>query len=265
MTFKGKRVWVTGASSGIGEALVPALARRGARVALSARRADRLEQVAAGVRADAAGLLVVPLDVTDRRAVLEGARQIEGTWGGIDVAIFNAGAHRRGPPGQFDSGSFVETMALNYFSVIYGIEAVLPGMLARRAGHLVSVASLAGYRGTPTAAAYGASKAALIVAMDSLRFDLEPRGIRVTVVNPGYVKTALTDSNQFRMPFLMPAERAAAVMLRDIEREKNESHFPFLLSWPMKLLRILPYPVYERVIARATRGQQRARGSLGGN
>ena len=138
-------------------------------------------------------------------------------------------------------------------------------MLARGRGQIVGVASVAGYRALPTAAAYGASKAALMLALDSLRFDLEPRGITVTVVNPGFIKTPLTDRNRFPMPFLMPVDKAVRVMARDIERDKKESHFPFLFTWLLKLLRVLPYPLYERLIRFGTRGQQRARGSIAGD
>jgi short-subunit dehydrogenase len=264
MTFAGARVWLTGASSGIGEALVPLLLRRGARVAVTARRADRLEALAAGWRQTGGEVLVVPADVTVRTQVLDATATVDAAWGGVDVAILNAGTNMPAAGGGFDSGQFVGVMTLNYFGAIYGIEAVLPGMLARGRGHIVGVASLAGYRALPTSAAYSASKSALAIALDSLRFDLEPRGIKVTVVNPGFVRTPLTDRNAFHMPFLMPVERAAAAMVRDIEREKKESHFPFLFSWIVKGLRILPYPIYERLIRRGTRGQQRTRRSVVG-
>lgn len=262
MQLKDARVWLTGASSGIGEALVPVLAGRGARVAVSARRGDRLEQLAAGWRRDGAEILVVPLDVTDRPAVLAAARRIEEAWGGIDLAILNAGTHTPSSGHGFDTSQFVDVTTLNYFGALYGIEAVLPGMLRRGHGHIAGVASVAGYRALPTAAAYGASKAALILALESLRFDLEPRGIRVTVVNPGFVKTPLTDRNRFSMPFIIPADRAAELIVRGLERDKKEIHFPAVFSWLLKFLRVLPYPVYERIIVRATMGQRKARGSV---
>jgi short-subunit dehydrogenase len=264
MTLAGARVWLTGASSGIGEALVPVLLKRGARVAVTARRADRLEALAAGWRQTGGEVLVVPADVTVRTQVLEAGARIEAAWGGVDVVILNAGSNIPASGSGFDSAQFVGVMTLNYFGAIYGLEAVLPGMLARRRGHVVGVASLAGYRALPTSAAYSASKSALAIALDSLRFELEPRGIAVTVVNPGFVRTPLTDKNAFRMPFLMPVERAVDVMVRDIEREKKESHFPFVFSWIVKFLRVLPYPIYERLIRRGTRGQQRSRTSAVG-
>jgi len=262
MNIKGARVWLTGASSGIGEALVPVLAARGARVAVSARRADLLETLAHRWRSAGAEVLVVPADVTDRDAVIAAARAVEQAWGGIDLAIFNAGGHPPPSGAGFDSAQFIGIMALNYFGVVYGIEAVLPAMLARGTGTIAAVASLAGYRAVPTAAAYGASKAAVIHALDSMRFDLEPHGIHVVTINPGFVKTPLTDRNRFKMPFLMGVDDAARLIVAGLERGRREIHFPGRLSWPLKVLRVLPYPMYSWLIQRATGGQRARRGSL---
>lgn len=262
MRLNGARVWLTGASSGIGAALVPRLAARGARIAVSARRAARLEALAREWTAGGADVLVVPLDVTDRHATIAAVRAIETTWGGIDLAILNAGGHPPPAGTGFTSDQFVRIMTLNYFGVLYGIEAALPGMLARGTGTIAGVASLAGYRAVPTAAAYGASKAALIHALDAVRFDLEPRGIHIVTINPGFVKTPLTDKNRFRMPFLMDADDAARRIVRGLERNEREIHFPAAFSWTLKLLRVLPYPLYARIIQRATKGQQAARGSI---
>src|SRR5207244_1965937 len=124
-------------------------------------------------------VLVLPADVTDRASVDAAARTIEHVWGGVDLAVFNAG-------GVVDD-DYIATMRLNYFSVVYGIEAVLPGMLAQKSGHLAAVASLAGYRALPVAVEYGASKAAVIYLMNGLRFGLEPQGVAVSVINPGFV------------------------------------------------------------------------------
>jgi short-subunit dehydrogenase len=264
MNLHGARVWVTGASSGIGAAVVPVLAARGARVAVSARRADLLESLAAGWRRGGAEILVAPVDVTDRSGVIAAVRSIEATWGGIELALLNAGGHRPPEGAGFDASQFVDVMTVNYFGVLYGIESVLPGMLERGRGHIAGVASLSGYRAIPTTAAYGASKAALIHALESIRFDLEPLGITVTVINPGFIRTPLTDRNRFRMPFLMDVERAAAIIVAGLERDRKEIHFPRMLSSMLKLARILPFPVYERIIRRATAAQRRARGSVAG-
>lgn len=254
MEFRDTRVWLTGASSGIGEALVAPLVERGARVAITARRGDRLEAIAARHRSRASVPVVpFPADVTDRVAVIEAACAIEFAWGGIDVAIFGAGGHEPFGEDRFDARPYVDTMTLNYFSVVYGVEAVLPGMLARRAGRIAAIASLAGYRGLPTAAAYGASKAAVIHLMDALRFQLEPRGVAVTTINPGFVKTPLTDRNRFPMPFLLGADDAARRIVHGLERERKEIHFPAPFSWMVKLMRVMPFPMYEYVMERWVR------------
>jgi len=177
MHLTNARVWLTGASSGIGEALVAPLVRRGARVAITARRRDRLDAIAARLAAEGRStVLPVPVDVTDRGAVIDAAQRIERAWGGIDLAIFNAGGsvdHDREAAAvgreAFRSATYTGTTALNYFSVVYGIEAVLPDMLARGSGHIAAVASLAGYRASASVA-YVASKAAVIHLMEGVRF-----------------------------------------------------------------------------------------------
>lgn len=249
--LSGARVWLTGASSGIGEALVPELVRRGARLAISARRGELLDAIAA--RYPPGQVVAVPHDVTDRSAVAEAAAGIELLWGGIDLAIFNAGTHQPVSGTSVDAADFEHLIRVNYLSAIYGIEAVVPGMLRRGRGHIAGVASVAGYRALPTAAAYGASKAALILALDALRFDLAPRGIDVTVVNPGFVRTPLTDRNTFHMPMRIDADHAARLIVRGLERRATEIHFPAAFSWLMKTLRVLPYPLYAALVGRATK------------
>jgi NADP-dependent 3-hydroxy acid dehydrogenase YdfG len=246
MSLKGKVVWLTGASSGIGEALVPALLAAGARLTISARRADALAAVAA--RHAGATLHVLPLDVTDREAVHRAAAEIRTHWGAIDVALFNAGTHIPVHAQTWKADDFRALIDVNYMSLVYGIEAVLPDMLARQQGHIAGVASVAGYRALPTAAAYGASKAAAILMLDALRFDVERQGIAVSVINPGFVRTPLTDRNRFHMPGIIDAPRAADLIVRGLEHRAREIHFPALFSWTLKLLRVLPYPLYHRLV-----------------
>ena len=252
-SVSGQRVWVTGASSGIGEALVAPLVARGARVAITARRRDLLDAIAARHNgATGSPVIAIPADVTDRDAIHAAARHIEHAWGGIDVAIFNAGGSVGLEGGAFHADDYTQTMTLNYFSVVYGIDAVLPGMLERGKGHIAAVASLGGYRPTPVAVAYGASKAAVIHLMDGLRFDLAPRGVAITVINPGFVRTPLTARHTFHMPFLVEAADAAERIVRGLEHHAREIHFPAPLSWTMKALRVLPYGLYAQIIKRAT-------------
>ncbi|MBM3781324.1 MAG: SDR family NAD(P)-dependent oxidoreductase [Acidobacteria bacterium] len=246
MSLTGKAVWLTGASSGIGEALVPALLDAGVRLTISARRADALADVAA--RHPGASLHVLPLDVTDREAVHRAASDVRAQWGHIDIALFNAGTHIPVQAQTWSADDFRALIDVNYMSLVYGVEAVLPDMLARRQGHIAGVASVAGYRALPTAAAYGASKAAAILMLDALRFDVERQGIAVSVINPGFVRTPLTDRNRFHMPGIIDAPRAAALIVRGLEHRAREIHFPALFSWTMKLLRVLPYPLYHRLV-----------------
>ena len=246
MSMNGQAVWLTGASSGIGEALVPALLAAGARLTISARRADVLEAVAA--RHPGAPLHVLPVDVTDREAVRRAAAEVRARWGAIDLALFNAGTHIPVHAASWNADDFRTLIDVNYMSLVYGIEAVLPDMLARRRGHIAGVASVAGYRALPTAAAYGASKAAAILMLDALRFDVERQGIAVSVINPGFVRTPLTDRNRFHMPGIIDAPDAARLIVRGLERRTREIHFPAAFSWSLKLLRVLPYPLYHRLV-----------------
>jgi NADP-dependent 3-hydroxy acid dehydrogenase YdfG len=251
MQLTGARVWLTGASSGIGEALADALAGQGARLAISARREDALRTIAA--RHPAGEIRVVPADVSDRASVHTAARAVLDAWQAVDLAIFNAGVGRPITVDTLAAADFHYLMNTNFFGVLYGVEAVLPSMLERRAGRIAVVASLAGYRGGPGLAGYGTTKAALIHLFDSLRFPLAPRGVGVTLINPGYVRTPMTAKNTFRMPALMDAPVAAAIIVRGLRGDRREIHFPARFSWPVKLLRVLPYPVYEAVMRAAVK------------
>lgn len=246
--LKGKCVWLTGASSGIGEALAYELAQRGARVALTARRGELLEEMVSKIRQNRGEAWSFPGDVLDLEQMKNVVASIERDVGPIDVAIPNAGTHLFTQPEQFNSAEYLSIMRLNYGGVLHCLEAVIPRMLARGSGHLAPVASLAGYRGLPRAGAYGASKAALIHFMESIRFHLKPKGLTITVVNPGFVKTPLTDKNDFYMPFLISAEKSAKIICSGIERGKRTVAFPRLFSWIVASGKFLPAPVYEKIV-----------------
>lgn len=243
-----KRVWLIGASTGIGEALAQRLGEAGARVALSSRNADTLRAVAARTP----GSLVLPLDLTDLAALQDAHAQLLAAWGGLDMVIFNAGTYQAMRAWELTPGSARSTLALNLLGTLDGVATVLPPMLERGAGHLVLVASVAGYRGLPRALVYGPSKAALINFAESLYIDLAPRGIGVTVVNPGFVATPLTAGNDFRMPALITPREAAAHIVAGLARGRFEIHFPRRFTLVLKLLRCLPAALYFRLIRRAT-------------
>ena len=246
--LQGKCVWLTGASSGIGESLAYELAQRGAKVALTARRADLLDQIVGKIRANGGEAYSFPGDVLNLEEMKALVDTIESKVGPIDVAIPNAGTHLFSKPEQFNSAEYLSIMQLNFGGVLHCLEAVIPRMLQRGRGSLAPVASLAGYRGLPRAAAYGASKSALIHFLESIRFHLKPKGLTISIVNPGFVKTPLTDKNDFFMPFLISSEKAAKIICDGIERGKRAIAFPSPFSWIVGLGRFLPAPVYEKIV-----------------
>ena len=251
--FAGKRVWLTGASQGIGRAVALELASQGATCALTSRDEEKLQALGAEVVQRGGKVLLLSGDVTDLDRMNAIADEIEAKLGGIDILIANAGTHRFTKPEAFDSKEYLTLMDLNYGGMLRCIEAVLPAMLKRGSGHIVGVASLAGFRGVPRAGAYGASKAAAINFLESLRFHLVPKGIDVTVVNPGFVRTPLTDKNDFKMPFLTEPDRAAKIICSGIARRKNDVSFPIPFSWIVKTLRILPLWLYNAIMSRSVK------------
>jgi NAD(P)-dependent dehydrogenase (short-subunit alcohol dehydrogenase family) len=246
-SWAGQRVWVIGASMGIGAALARALIDAGARVALSARSRDRLDAIAEGTDA-----VVAPLDVTDRAAVLAAAATVHAALGGLDLALVVAGTHTPMRADRFDRAQADRLLAVNLAGPLNCVEAVLPTLLAQRRGGIALVASVAGYRGLPQALIYGPSKAALIHLAEGLFLDLRQHGIGVYLVNPGFVDTPLTQRNRFAMPALMAADQAARRTLDGIAAGRFEIHFPRRFTMWLKLARMLPYPAYFRAVRRFT-------------
>jgi NADP-dependent 3-hydroxy acid dehydrogenase YdfG len=244
----GSAVWITGASSGIGAALVRELAGRGARVAATARRVAKLEELAAD-----RDVLIVPADVRDGDAMRDAAQHVEAGLGQIDLAVFNAGVWSPVDVRAWDRELFRSHFDTNLMGLVHGIDAVLPGMRRRRGGVIAGVASVAGYRGFPNNEAYGATKAAEIVLLESLRIDLLPLGIRVLTVNPGFVRSELTARNRFPMPFLLEADDAARRIADGIAKEKAEIVFPPAMLVAMKAVRLLPIRPWTALLSRQAR------------
>lgn len=262
----GTRVWISGASSGLGEALAQELGRRGARLGLFARRKEALELLADRLRAmqPAREVLVTPGDVTDRAAVLASIRSVEERFGGLDVIILNAGIGDSMFPHKFDAVLVERIMAVNYLGAVHAIEAALPGFLARGQGLIVGISSIGAVRGFPTAAPYCASKAALTTFLESLRIDLRPTGVRVITVSPGFIKTPLTDRNRFPMPFLQSPGAAARRIVKGMARGSREIHFPWRLTIPLKLLRCVPGVLFDVLLGRAVKGKGYRKDPAGG-
>lgn len=257
MLLHGRRVWLIGASSGIGAALAPSLAAAGARLVLSARRAEELARVAESCRAAGGDLpLTLPVDVSEPGALSRAAAAIAADGEPVEVLIYSAGAWEPTEVAAFDAAAVERQIFVNYLGLARAVEAVLPAMVERGAGEIVGIASLAGLRGFPRAAGYTASKAASITFLESLRVDLRRRGVGVTTVLPGFVDTQLTARNDFPMPFMIQPPAAADAILRGLQRGHAEIAFPRRLAWPLRLLHVLPGPLYETLISRLPRRER---------
>jgi NAD(P)-dependent dehydrogenase (short-subunit alcohol dehydrogenase family) len=249
--FHNKRVWVTGASSGIGKAVAIELARRGARVAISARNEVALKAVSSEMGPDKS--LIIPMDVTDKAQNAEAVRLIKEAWGGLDIAFFNAGTAEYVDIKSFDSSVFERTMTTNFMSMVYGIEAVLPLLRNSTTAQLGGMSSTVSFAGVPRAEAYGASKAAVRNMMQGLRVHLVRDNINVFTVCPGFVRTPLTDKNDFPMPMRIEVDVAAKIIVDGIQKGKAEINFPKLFSWMYKFLSYLPASIYTRLMLNTVR------------
>ncbi len=246
--FSGKRVWVIGASSGIGEACAKALLLKGSKVALSSRRVERLNDIATKAAPDKT--LVVPLDVTNDEQFRSANKLIQDTWGGIDLLLFVSGVYTPLRADHFDIQVAEKTIDANLLGPMRAVALVVPSMLQAHSGHIAIVGSVAGYSGLPKALAYGPSKAAIINFCENLYYDLLPTGVSVHMISPGFVATEATAQNDFEMPALISAEEAAQEILDGIQKGEFDIHFPKRFSRFLKFLRILPYPIYFWIVRR---------------
>ncbi|KAB8058361.1 SDR family NAD(P)-dependent oxidoreductase [Janthinobacterium sp. FT14W] len=246
--WAGKRVWIIGASSGIGAACAALLLEQGACVALSARHRASLEQLCVGQPLAQA----LPLDITQPLQVRAVCGELRQQWSHIDLILVVAGGYQAMRADSFDLEAAQGLLALNVGGVFNCLEQALPWLLQQGSGGIGIVASVAGYGGLPKALAYGASKAALINLTESLYLDLHGRGIDVYQINPGFVATPLTAGNDFKMPALMTARDAAAAMLDGIERGQFHIHFPKRFTNTLRLARLLPYRAYFWLIRKVT-------------
>jgi short-subunit dehydrogenase len=235
-----KTVWITGASSGIGLGLARALAREGAQVAVTARSEDKLSKLSS----ENASIKAFPGDVSNPSAMAETVGQIEKMIGPIDLAVLNAGLWLPSPSAGYDADSFARSMTVNYLGVTNALAPLTRSMMERRKGQIAVVASVAGYRGLPKSAYYGPTKSALINLCESLQPELSRSGIKLQIINPGFVKTPMTDVNTFPMPFLMEPEDAVDAIVKGLKTSKFEIAFPWQLAGLLKLARMLPYPAY---------------------
>ncbi len=250
--WPGRVVWLVGASTGIGRATAERLHDAGATVIVSARDAAKLAQFTQGRERT----LALPLDVTARAALREAAAQIVARHGRIDLVMYCAGHYKAQRATAFDLDEMLKHQQVNLVGALYLLDAVLPRLLRQAAAgqpaHLSLVASVAGYRGLPHSLAYGPTKAALINLAETLYLDLQPQGIGVSVINPGFVETPLTAGNQFTMPALMTPADAAREIVAGWQAGRFEIHFPKRFTLWLKALRFLGDGAYFAAIRRST-------------
>jgi len=245
--WHGITVWIVGASSGIGAATARALLAQGARVVVSARNATALQTLAQ----DHPLCQALPLDATDSAAVHQAAKILL-TQGPLDVVMYCAGHYEPMRADAMDVAQMTRHCEVNYLGALYLLDATLPALRARGAGHISLVGSVAGYRGLPNSLAYGPTKAALINLAEALYLDLHREGLGVSIINPGFVKTPLTAQNDFKMPALLTPDQAAQAIVQGWAKGRFEIHFPKRFTRWLKVMRLLPYRVYFKLVQKAT-------------
>ena len=240
MTENQKKIWITGASSGIGKALAEKFAAEGWKVAASARRKEILNEIAKHEN-----IFSYPLDVTDQDQINSSFKKIIEDFKEIDLCVFSSGTYDPKLEQEINIKQNKFVMETNFFGVLHCIKAVEKYFKDKRNGHISIVSSIAAYRGLPNSSGYGPSKAALTNLTESLYFDFKKYNVRVSLVSPGFIKTPLTDKNEFPMPFIKSPEFAAKKMFNGLTKGKSfEIHFPKALTILLKFLRIIPYKIY---------------------
>ena len=249
-SLKNKVVLVTGASSGIGEALSLALAREGCRVGLLARREKLLSALEQQIKDQGGEALAMPADVMNQEQIRIAVNKALVYWGGIDIAVANAGLGRLHRVVNLTTEKVHKIMDLNFYGAWHLFEAVLPCMLRQGKGHLVGISSIASFRGLPKSAPYSASKAALTKFMESARGELRSKGIHCTVIHPGFVQTPLSSQNRMKMPFILKADEAADIIIKYIRQRRSEVVIPWQLALMMPIYRNLSNRLFDRLAAR---------------
>jgi len=256
MTAGFRTAWIIGASTGIGRCLAETLAGEGIAVTASARNEDALKDLA--VACPPGTVRPFPLDITKPLDIAQAVAAMESDGHLPDVVVLTAAAYQPAAADDLDPELFADIVSVNYLGTVNVLSALLPKLFARGRGHIAVTASVAGYRGLPLASAYGPTKAALINLCESLRPECAARGVHLQLINPGFVKTPLTDKNPFPMPCMIEPETAAQRIYQGLKSGRFEITFPKRFTWVMKALRLLPYGVYFAVINAATGVRKRA-------
>ena len=248
--WTNKVVMITGASSGIGRGVAVEIASRGANLGLLARREDLLKEIVDEARSRGVKAVAATADVRDAEAMREAAEHFRQELGPIDVLIANAGIGTADHAVQLKPEHVSEVIGINVLGAVNSVAAVAPEMVARGQGRLVAISSLAAYRGLAKSAAYCASKAALSSYFESVRIDLRDTGVGVTIIHPGFIKTALTSGREAKMPYLMELDDAVKKIVSAIEKEKKTYAFPWQLATIVRAGLLMPPAMYDWIAAR---------------
>jgi short-subunit dehydrogenase len=250
--WREKVVLLTGASSGIGEALAVALAKRGATLGLLARRKELLEKLARECESVGGTARVFACDVTNEDDVLAAADDLYAEFDRIDILIANAGIGGNDADTRSLKPIAVrKVIDINLLGAVNSVHAVLPRMIAKGSGQIVAISSLAGFRGLPKSAAYSASKAGMTAFFESVRLDVKHTGVAVTIIQPGFIRTPLTSGRSGKMPFLMDLEDAIPLFVKAIEKKKKFAAFPWQLATVVRAGKLMPAWLYDRVAGKA--------------
>lgn len=252
VTHSYRSILITGASSGIGQALAQELARPGMLIGITGRNTERLREVERDMRVAGAEVIARTIDVTDRPAMSELIADMEASTP-LDMVVANAGISSGAGAGIGDDEITRDIFAVNLAGVLNTVLPALTAMRTRKQGHVAIVSSVAGFRGLPSAPAYSASKVAVRAWGEAIRPELRRDGITLSMIYPGFVESRITDKNDFHMPFLMPAEKAARIIATGLERRNPVIAFPRRMVWAMKILAALPSPIFNAVMSRAPR------------
>ena len=244
MSENQKKIWITGASSGIGKAVAEKFAKEGWKVAVSARRKEILD-----IMAQDQNISSFPLDITNRDQINNVFKNILNEFGDLDLCLFSSGTYEPKDEQSIDPNKIKNVINVNFLGVIDCVKTVETYFKNQKSGHISIVSSIAGYRGLPNSSGYGPSKAALTNFTESIYFDFKKFGVRVSIISPGFIKTPLTDKNEFSMPFLKTPDYAAEKIFNGLVKSNAfEIHFPKGLTLVLKFLRILPYKLYLVIV-----------------
>ncbi len=250
--WKNKVVFLTGASSGIGEALAIAMAERGAILGLIARREDLLKKIKQKIEQNGGTARYFVCDVTEKDKLFDTAEILRNEFGKIDIMIANAGIGGNNKETKnLEADAVAEVININLIGAVNSVAAVLPQMLEKKSGQLVAVSSLAGFRGIPKSAAYSASKAGMTAFFESVRLDVQNKGVAVTIIQPGFISTPLTSGRANKMPFLIELEDSIPLLLDAVENKKKFAAFPRQLANFVRLGRFFPAWLYDKIAGRA--------------